>query len=121
VFLHGYFHFGNLQYAVLPRPRISGCFDLEWAWSGHAACDVLHLHEAAIRYPAYEGPLLGGYGIPTWPDALVVYRLVHSISVLGAAAVERPDPLWDLVAWHGTVIDNVLRDRPPFSALLPSG
>jgi aminoglycoside phosphotransferase (APT) family kinase protein len=117
-FLHGDFHFGNLQYAVLPAPRMSGCFDLEWAWSGHAACDLLHLHEAATRYSEYEGPLLTGYGLPAWPDELIVYRLIHSISVLGAAAIERPDPLWDLMGWHGAVIDNLLHGRPPFAGLL---
>jgi aminoglycoside phosphotransferase (APT) family kinase protein len=120
VFLHGDFHFGNLQYAAVPTPRVSGCFDLEWAWSGHAACDLLHLQEAAARYPEYEGALLAGYG-SAWPLDLVVYRFIHSISVLGAAVVERPDPLWDLMGWHGAVIDNVLRDRQPFAGLLESG
>lgn len=119
VFLHGDFHFGNLQYAALPNPGISGCFDLEWAWSGHAACDLLHLHEAAVRYPDYEAGLLAGYGMPKWPDELLAYRLIHSVSVLGAAAIERPDPLWDLMGWHGAVINNVLRNRAPFTALLP--
>jgi aminoglycoside phosphotransferase (APT) family kinase protein len=121
VFLHGDFHFGNLQYALLPAPRVSGCFDFEWAWSGHSACDLLHLHEAATRYPEYEGALLAGYGVLTWPPELTVYRLIHSISVLGAAAVERPDPLWNLMGWHGAVIDNVLQDRPPFVGLLRGG
>lgn len=119
-FLHGDFHFGNLQYAVLPILRMSGCFDLEWAWSGHAACDLLHLHEAAIRYPEYEGPLLTGYGLSGWPDELMVYRLIHSVSVLGAAAIERPDPLWDLMGWHGAIIENLLRDQAPFRGLLPA-
>lgn len=120
VFLHGDYHFANLQYEVLPAPRVSGCFDLEWAWSGHAACDLLHLHEAAVRYPDYEAPLLAGYGLRTWPAELVVYRLIHSISVLGAAAAERPEPLWDLMAWHGAVIANVLQDREPFNGVLRS-
>ncbi len=119
-FLHGDFHFGNLQYTPIPTPRVSGCFDLEWAWSGHAACDLLHLHEAAVRYPDYEEPFLAGYGVPKWPEALIVYRLIHSVSVLGAAVIERPDPLWDLMGWHGAIIDNVLSDRPPFTALLPA-
>ena len=121
VFLHGDFHFGNLQYAAVPSPRVSGCFDFEWAWSGHAACDLLHLHEAATRYPEYEGALLAGYGARTWPSELIVYRLIHSISVLGAAAAERPDPLWDLMGWHGAVIDNVLRNRQPFTGFLQNG
>ncbi len=119
VFLHGDYHFGNLQYAALPTPGVSGCFDLEWAWSGHTACDLLHLHEAAVRYPAYEAALLAGYGMPRWPDELVVYRLIHSVSVLGAAAIERPDPLWDLMGWHNAVIDNVSSNRAPFTSLLP--
>jgi aminoglycoside phosphotransferase (APT) family kinase protein len=119
VFLHGDFHFGNLQYDVLPAPTLSGCFDLEWAWSGHAACDLLHLHEAAVRYPAYEAPLLQGYGSSGWPLELVVYRLIQAIGVLGAAVVARPEPLWDLMAWHGAVIENVLKDRAPFTGLLP--
>jgi aminoglycoside phosphotransferase (APT) family kinase protein len=118
VFLHGDFHFGNLQYDLLPVPRLSGCFDLEWAWSGHAACDLLHLHEAAVRYPAYEAPLLEGYGASGWPTELAVYRLIQAIGVLGAAAIERPEPLWDLMAWHGAVIENVLADRAPFTGLL---
>jgi aminoglycoside phosphotransferase (APT) family kinase protein len=121
VFLHGDFHFGNLQYAAVPAPRVSGCFDLEWAWSGHAACDLLHLHEAATRYPHYEEALLAGYGARAWPSELIVYRLIHSISVLGAAAAGRPDPLWDLMGWHGAVIENVLRDRRAFTGLLRSG
>lgn len=120
VFLHGDFHFGNLQYELLPTPRVSGCFDFEWAWSGHAACDLLHLHEAATRYPEYQEALLAGYGAPSWPSELVVYRLIHSISVLGAAVAGRPDPLWDLMGWHGAVIENVLRDRQPFTGLLRS-
>jgi aminoglycoside phosphotransferase (APT) family kinase protein len=120
VFLHGDFHFGNVQYDVVPGPRLSGCFDLEWAWSGHAACDLLHLHEAAVRYPAYEAPLLRGYDASTWPGELVVYRLIQAIGVLGVAAVERPEPLWDLMAWYGAVIENVLTDRAPFTGLLPA-
>jgi hygromycin-B 7''-O-kinase len=120
VFLHGDFHFGNLQYNVLPEPALSGCFDLEWAWSGHAACDLLHLHEAAVRYPGYEAPLLEGYGASCWPPELAVYRLIQAIGVLGAAANERPEPLWDLMAWHSAVIDNVLTDRAPFTGLLPA-
>ncbi|MFZ5861726.1 MAG: phosphotransferase family protein [Nitrospirota bacterium] len=121
VFLHGDFHFGNLQYDVLPTPRLSGCFDLEWAWSGHAACDLLHLHEAAVRYPAYEAPMLDSYGVSDWPTELAVYRLIQAIGVLGAAAVERPEPLWDLMAWHGAVIENVLNDQPPFKGLIKVG
>ena len=121
VFLHGDFHFGNLQYDVLPGPKLSGCFDLEWAWSGHAACDLLHLHEATVRYPHYEAPLLEGYGASAWPRELIVYRLIQAIGVLGAAAVERPEPLWDLMAWHGAVIENVLKDRAPFTGLLRAG
>lgn len=121
VFLHGDFHFGNLQYAAVPTPRVTGCFDLEWAWSGRAACDLLHLHEAAARYPPYREPLLAGYDAAAWPPELIVYRLIHSISVLGAAVAEGPQPLWDLMAWHGAVIDNVLRERQPFTGLLPSG
>ncbi|MFZ5876378.1 MAG: phosphotransferase family protein [Nitrospirota bacterium] len=120
MFLHGDFHFGNLQYDVVPAPSLSGCFDLEWAWSGHAACDLLHLHEAAVRYPAYEGPVLEGYGPSEWPLELIVYRLIQAVGVLGAAAVERPEPLWDLMAWNGAVIENVLRDRAPFTGLLPA-
>jgi aminoglycoside phosphotransferase (APT) family kinase protein len=120
VFLHGDFHFGNLQYDVVPAPRLSGCFDLEWAWSGHAACDLLHLHEAAVRYPAFEAPLLQGYDASGWPPELVVYRLIQAIGVLGVAAVERPEPLWDLMAWYGAVIENVLTDRAPFTGLLPA-
>jgi aminoglycoside phosphotransferase (APT) family kinase protein len=118
VFLHGDFHFGNLQYDVLPGPRLSGCFDLEWAWSGHAACDLLHLHEAAVRYPAYEAPLFEGYGASGWPSELVVYRLIQAIGVLGAAAAARPEPLWDSIAWYGAVIENVLADCPPFTGLM---
>lgn len=121
VFLHGDFHFGNLQYDVLPTSRLSGCFDLEWAWSGHAACDLLHLHEAAVRYPSYTAPLLEGYGASDWPPELIVYRLIQAIGVLGTAAVERPEPLWDLMAWHGAVIENVLRGRAPFTGLLRAG
>jgi len=120
VFLHGDFHFGNLQYDALQRPRVSGCFDFEWAWSGHSACDLLHLHEAAARYSEYGTALLVGYGVLAWPSELIVYRLIHSISVLGVATAERPDPLWDLIAWHGAVIDNVLQDRQPFAGLLGS-
>jgi aminoglycoside phosphotransferase (APT) family kinase protein len=119
VFLHGDFHFGNLQYDAL-RPRVSGCFDFEWAWSGHAACDLLHLHEAATRYPEYGPALLAGYGVLAWPSELIVYRLIHSISVLGVATAERPEPLWDLIGWHGAVIGNVLQDRQPFAGLLGS-
>ncbi|MEW6682963.1 MAG: aminoglycoside phosphotransferase family protein [Nitrospirota bacterium] len=121
VFLHGDFHFGNLQYELLLTPRVSGCFDLEWGWSGHAACDLLHLHEAATRYPEYREPLLAGYGVPSWPPELTVYRLIQSISVLGAAVAGGSDPLWDLMGWHGAVIENVLRDRQPFTGLLRSG
>jgi aminoglycoside phosphotransferase (APT) family kinase protein len=119
VFLHGDFHVGNLQYLVTPEPRLSGCFDLEWAWSGHAHCDLLHLQEASTHYPAYEAPLLSGYGLSSWPQELPVYRLIHSISVLGAAIVEKPEPLWDLMAWHGRVIENVLADRAVFAGLMP--
>ncbi|MBI3606697.1 MAG: aminoglycoside phosphotransferase family protein [Nitrospirae bacterium] len=118
VFLHGDFHFGNLQYLVTREPRLSGCFDLEWAWSGHAHCDLLHLQEAGTHYHAYEAPLLSGYGVTEWPPELPVYRLIHSISVLGAAIIEKPEPLWDLMAWHGKVIENVLADAPPFRDLL---
>jgi len=120
VFLHGDFHFGNLQYEVAPSPRVSGCFDLEWAWSGHATCDLLHIHEAIVRYPVYGAPFLAGYGLATWPEELSVYRLIHSISVLGVAVVEQPQPLWDLVAWHRQVISNVITDRGAFVGLVPS-
>jgi hypothetical protein len=78
------------------------------------------LHEAAVRYPAYEAPLLRGYDASTWPGELVVYRLIQAIGVLGVAAVERPEPLWDLMAWYGAVIENVLTDRAPFTGLLPA-
>ncbi|MEO5657241.1 MAG: aminoglycoside phosphotransferase family protein [Nitrospiria bacterium] len=118
VFLHGDFHFGNLQYAVRRDVTLSGCFDFEWAWSGHAACDVLHLQEAVARYPAYEAPLWSGYGLTMWPADLPVYRLIHSMSVLGAAMVEKPEPFWDLMAWHSAVIGNVLQDENPFRGLI---
>ncbi len=46
-----------------------------------------------------------------------------AISVLGVAIVEKPEPLWELMAWHGRVIENVLADRPTFAGLMtrPSG
>ena len=81
----------------------------------------MHLHEATVRYPHYEAPLLEGYGASAWPRELIVYRLIQAIGVLGAAAVERPEPLWDLMAWHGAVIENVLKDRAPFTGLLRAG
>jgi hypothetical protein len=63
--------------------------------------------------------MLLGYGLSSWPLDLPLYSLIHSISVLGAAIIEKPEPLWDLMAWHGTVIENVLADRAVFAGLMP--
>jgi hypothetical protein len=40
---------------------------------------------------------------------------------LPIASAYHVDPAWDLMAWHGAVIENVLKDRAPFTGLLREG
>ena len=47
--------------------------------------------------------------------------LIHTISVLGAAIIEKPEPLWDLMVWHGRVIENVLAGVGAFRDLVGRG
>lgn len=103
VFLHGDFHYDNLLFVEgkAGTPRISGVFDLEWAWWGDAAADLLHLEEAFFFYPQDRPPFLAGYGETDWPiEPLKVYRTLHSLRVLAVGYEMTPEPNWDLIARH---------------------
>jgi Ser/Thr protein kinase RdoA (MazF antagonist) len=117
VFLHGDFHYDNLLFEPAQgRWRISGLFDLEWAWAGEAAFDLLHLEEAFALYPEDEPPFREGYEIPCLPsERLRVYRVLHALRVLHAALSHRPDPLWDLLARHGVILKNLIAGKSPFA------
>jgi|GEM_PF-2075992 len=103
VFLHGDFHYDNLLFVERESgaPRISGVFDLEWAWWGDAAADLLHLEEAFFFYPQDRAPFLSGYGEAAWPtESLKVYRMLHSLRVLTVGYEMPPEPDWNLIARH---------------------
>ncbi|TAK04538.1 MAG: aminoglycoside phosphotransferase family protein [Candidatus Manganitrophaceae bacterium] len=103
VFLHGDFHYDNLLFVEGDSGalRISGVFDLEWAWWGDAAADLLHLEEAFFFYPQDRAPFLAGYGEAAWPtERLKVYRTLHSLQVLAVGYETTPEPDWSLIARH---------------------
>lgn len=103
VFLHGDFHYDNLLFkeSGSGAPQISGVFDLEWAWWGDAAADLLHLEEAFFFYPQDRAPFLSGYEKADWPtEPLKVYRTLHSLQVLAVGYEMAPEPNWDLIARH---------------------
>ena len=103
VFLHGDFHYDNLLFVEgdSGAPRISGVFDLEWAWWGDAAADLLHLEEAFFFYPKDRAPFLAGYDLATWPtEPLKVYRTLHSLQVLAVGYETASAPDWSLIARH---------------------
>ncbi len=103
VFLHGDFHYDNLLFAEgqSGAPRISGVFDLEWAWWGDASADLLHLEEAFFFYPQDRAPFLAGYDKTAWPtEPLKVYRTLHSLRVLSVGYEASAEPDWDLIARH---------------------
>ncbi|MBI3803733.1 MAG: aminoglycoside phosphotransferase family protein [Nitrospirae bacterium] len=102
VFLHGDFHYDNLVFVEASgAPRISGVFDLEWAWWGDAVADLLHLEEAFFFYPQDRAPFLAGYGEAAWPmESLKVYRTLHSLRALAVGYESAPEPDWGLIARH---------------------
>ncbi len=118
VFLHGDFHFDNLKFVRSREgPRISGLLDLEWAWGGDAAFDLLHLEEAFSLHPDYAAPFLESYGLHRLPeDRLRVYRLLRSVEILAIGAGWKPEPRWDLIARHEVFVRNLIEDLPPFRA-----
>jgi aminoglycoside phosphotransferase (APT) family kinase protein len=116
VFLHGDFHYDNLLFVENSAglPQISGVFDLEWAWWGDPAADLLHLEEAFFFYPKDLPPFLSGYGRP-WPaEALKVYRTLHSLKVLSVGLTWKPEPDWDLIALHEERIRLLAAGKNPF-------
>lgn len=103
VFLHGDFHYDNLLFVEgkSGAPRLSGVFDLEWAWWGDPVADLLQMEEAFFFYPKDRAPFLAGYEEAAWPgEALKVYRVLHSLRVLAVGYETVPEPEWGLIARH---------------------
>lgn len=120
VFLHGDFHYDNLLFVEgeSGRPRISGVFDLEWAWWGDAAADLLHLEEAFFFYPQDRAPFLTGYGEADWPtESLKVYRTLHALRVLAVGYEMAPEPDWDLIARHEERLRWLAEGKNPMEVL----
>ena len=117
VFLHGDFHYDNLLFIenAAGAPKLSGVFDLEWAWWGDPIADLLHLEEAFFFYPQDMPPFLKGYGRPDWPtEALKAYRTLHSLKNLSVGLTWEPEPNWDLVALHQERIRLLALGQNPF-------
>jgi aminoglycoside phosphotransferase (APT) family kinase protein len=115
-FLHGDFHYDNLLFVEdgPGMPRLSGVFDLEWAWWGDPIADLLHLEEAFFFYPQDLPPFLKGYGRP-WPaEALKVYRTLHSLKIVSVGRAWKPEPNWDLIALHEERIRLLAEGKNPF-------
>ncbi|HET6371390.1 MAG TPA: aminoglycoside phosphotransferase family protein [Nitrospiria bacterium] len=120
VFLHGDYHYDNLLFTRDHGEaiRISGLFDLEWAWAGEAGFDLLHLEEAFALYPEDEPHFLEGYGESSLhSERLRVYRLLHILRLLSVGLSFQPEPLWDLVARQEAILKNLLRNKKPFEGL----
>lgn len=115
VFLHGDFHYDNLLFVedAAGAPKLSGLFDLEWAWWGDPAADLLHLEEAFFFYPRDRAPFLAGYG-EAWPaESLKAYRTLHSLRVLAVGYEASPEPDWDLIARHDERLRRLSEGKNP--------
>ncbi|HEX9758972.1 MAG TPA: aminoglycoside phosphotransferase family protein [Nitrospiria bacterium] len=117
VFLHGDFHYDNLKINLDKKdtPKLSGIFDLEWAWWGDPVGDFLHLEEAFFLYPQDLAPFLSSYQRSEFPKGeLKIHRVLHSLRLFRFWLEFLPEPNWKEVGIYEKRLRNLAKGKGVF-------